>query len=254
MKVVVAAAIVVPLLAAGLASGCGGDDDAADPPTLENVPWVLTSGVDVEGWEAVAPGIRFGPSRFGGSTGCNRYGGSYTVDGDMLDLGEIAATLIACPPPADAVERAYLAALERVARWSVDDDELTLLDADEAEVLLFVAATPSGEWEVTAFARDTGVTSPIVGTELTASFEGGRLTGSAGCNTYTTSYTLDGEAIAIEPAAATRKLCPGPPGVMEQETAYLAALTEAARFGVVGGSLELQREDGTIVATFARPT
>jgi heat shock protein HslJ len=250
-----ALAVLAALLPVGADTGCGADDDdPGDPSSLESTPWVLTSGVDVDGWVDVAPSIRFEAGKFGGSTGCNRYGGSYTVDGDALDLGDVGSTLIACPPPADAVERAYLDALERVERWDTDNDALVLLDDEETELLRYAAATPVGSWEGTSFFRDDAVSSPIAGTTITATFDDeGGLTGSAGCNTYTSGYTTDEATIAIEPPAATRKLCSEPPGVMQQEAAYLAALEEAERFGVGGGSLELLRADGTIVANFRRP-
>ena len=48
------------------------------------------------------------------------------MDGSELEIGDIATTNMACPPPADAVERKYLAALERVAGWRLVDDELAL--------------------------------------------------------------------------------------------------------------------------------
>jgi heat shock protein HslJ len=248
-----AAATFGALLVLGLGGGCGGGDDASDPAALESVPWIVSSGLDVDGWEAFAPSIRFEGGRYDGSSGCNRYGGSYTVDGETIELGDTGATLIACPPPAGDVERAYFDALDRVARWSVDD-ELVLLDVDENEVLRYVAATPEGSWEVTSFATATAVSSPIAGTELTASFEeDGTLSGFAGCNTYMTTYSTDGEAIEIAPAATTRKACPEPDGVMQQEAAYVAALVEAERFSVGGGVLQLLREDGTIVASYGRP-
>ena len=83
---------------------CGGD--AADPSSFEEVPWVLSSGVDVEGWETVAPSAQFADGNVAGSTGCNRYGGPYTADGDAIEFGQISSTQRACPDAADAVERA----------------------------------------------------------------------------------------------------------------------------------------------------
>ncbi len=88
MRLVVAA--LGALLLVQVAVGCGGGDDSSDPSSFEGIPWVLSSGVEVSGWETVAPSVLFEDGRFGGSSGCNRYGGSYTVDGDTLELGEIA--------------------------------------------------------------------------------------------------------------------------------------------------------------------
>jgi heat shock protein HslJ len=84
---------------------------------------VLSSGLDVEGWEQTAPSVTFADGTVGGSTGCNRFTASYTLDGDAVELGMVASTQIACPPPADAVERAYLDAIGRVAGWELDGED-----------------------------------------------------------------------------------------------------------------------------------
>ena len=78
----------------------------------------------------------------------------------------------------------------------------------------------------------------------------GTLSGSAGCNSYTTSYTLDGGEIEIAPPAATKKACAAPEGVMEQEAAYVAELPSATHFSAEGGTLALLAGDGTYVASY----
>jgi heat shock protein HslJ len=246
---------LVALLTLGLAVACGGDDEegSADDSSLEGVPWVLASGLDVEGWEGVAPSATFADGTVGGSTGCNRYTATYTLDGDELEIGPIAATRMACIPPADAVERAYLAALERVTGWRVEDDELTLVDEEDADVLRFAAATLVGDWNATAFQSGDAVLSVIAGTEVTASFgEDGTLSGSSGCNTYRATYEADRGQIEISAPAGTKKACAEPAGAMEQEAAYLAGLPTAVRYRVDGRSLTLERADGTIFATYTR--
>jgi heat shock protein HslJ len=107
------------------------------------VPWVLAGGLDVAGWEATPPTVTFADERVSGSTGCNRYTGSYAVDGDSLEIGTIASTRMACPPPADAVERAYLDALGRVTGWRSDGEALVLL-SEEAELVRFAPAAAPG--------------------------------------------------------------------------------------------------------------
>ena len=237
-------------------SGCGEDDQpAADASELEGVPWVLASGVDVAGWEDVAPSATFADGRVAGSTGCNRFSGAYATDGESLELGQVASTEMACAPPAGEVESAFVAALQRVAVWSVTDDELVLHDADHEEVLRFRTATPVGSWQATAFLRDGSVSSLVAGTEITASFaESGALSGSSGCNEYTSSFTTERGAIEITQPAGTKKFCAEPEGIMEQEAAYLAALPTAVRYEVDGRSLRLLTAEGTVVASFSRAT
>ena len=215
---------------------------------------MLASGIDLPQDVAVAkPSAYFEDGTVGGSTGCNQYTASYTVDGDTLEIGQAVMTMIACPPPADAIERAYIAAFEQVTGWSLDGEELVLADDEDAELLRFEAGTPVGSWEATAFLSGDAVVTPIAGTELTATYgEDDALTGSAGCNRFTGSYSTDGGTIEIGELATTRKLCPEPAGVMEQETAYLAALQSAASFRVNGSALLLLSPDGTNVASFIR--
>jgi heat shock protein HslJ len=246
-------AVVLVLLTLGLAA-CG-EDDSTEPegPSFEGVPWLLSSGIDVAGRRAVAPSATFANGTVGGSTGCNRYTAGYTVDGDALDIGEVASTRMACPPPADAVEREYLAALGRVEGWRIEDDDLVLVDADDDEALRYRAATPTGDWEVTSFLDGDALASPLPGTRITASFAADEtLTGSAGCNSYRASFTIGGGAIEITQPSATRKACAEPEGVMAQESAYLAALPTAVRYRIDGGSLALLSADGTYVVAYAR--
>jgi heat shock protein HslJ len=248
----------LPLLAALLASavvgGCGGDEEesAADPSSLEGVPWVLVSGVDVDGWEAVAPTLTFEDGQASGSSGCNQFSGSYTVDGSSLELGEIAMTSMGCPPPADEVEQTSMEALQGTAGWRLEGEELVLVDADDAELLRYRPASPEGSWVATGVLQGDAFTSILIGSEITATFTDGTLSGSAGCNTYNASYTTDGDTMEIDAPSSTKMACPEPEGVMDQEAAYLAALPTAVGFRVSGGMLELLSAEGTAVVTYAR--
>ncbi|NLT06911.1 MAG: META domain-containing protein [Solirubrobacterales bacterium] len=135
------------------ASGCGDDGGggatdggaAADRDALVGTAWRLVPGGDE--WQAAElPTIEFGADgRATGSAGCNRFGGDYTVDGDTLELGELASTLIGCEPAVMEAERGYLDTLARVARWEIDGERLTLADADGEPLLTFRPAEPVGD-------------------------------------------------------------------------------------------------------------
>jgi heat shock protein HslJ len=243
------------LLVLGSAAGCGGDDgDGADAASFLGMPWVLNAGVDV-GAGGAAPSATFAAKTVAGSTGCNHFTAPYTVDGDAMEIGTVASTRMACPPPGDVVERAYLAALGRVAAWHLDGSELVLADADHNELLRYEEASVLGDWEVTAFLKGDAVQSTLPGTKITASFaDDGSLTGSAGCNTYRTSFTLGRGSIQIEQPAATEMACAEPEGVMDQEAAYLAALPTAVGYRLDGDALSLLSPDGTYVANYTRAT
>ena len=94
------------------------------------------------------------------------------------------------------------------------------------------------------------VRRPLADTEITVNFgEDGRLSGSDGCNRFSTSYTVDGDSITIAPSgASTMMACPEP--VMKQAQAFVTALGSAATYAVEGASLTLNDSAGTAVATF----
>lgn len=79
--------------------------------------------------------LQFGADgRVSGMGGCNAFTGAYTVDGDRLAIGPLAATRKACmqPPTVMAQEAAYLKALESTARFRREGDRLDLHTADGA--------------------------------------------------------------------------------------------------------------------------
>jgi heat shock protein HslJ len=138
-----AAVAFLILLVALLAGGCG-DDESAEEETLAGTSWVLVSGVPVpEDLPVTMPTAAFTTDTVSGTGGCNRFTGSYSVDGGSIELGALATTEIACPAPAEAIERSYYAALQDVSGWGVDEDDLVLTDADDAELLRFEPAPTS---------------------------------------------------------------------------------------------------------------
>jgi heat shock protein HslJ len=235
-------------------AGCGDEPGGGAPVqsgALTGAPWQLVAGIDVAGWERVAPSVQFQNGTVSGSTGCNRFSTSYTLDGDKLTIVPPATTMMACDEPGQSVEPAFLAALGEVAGWRIEDGALALLDEDGGQVLRFDVASPVGTWDTTSFLQDNAVSSPLPGTHLTATFtDDGTLTGSAGCNTYTATYTAERGKIHIGQLATTRKLCTEPEGVMEQEQQYVAALPQATAYTVEGEQLSLLTPAGTFVATF----
>jgi len=72
------------------------------------------------------------------------------------------------------------------------------------------------------------------------------VTGSGGCNNYFASYQVNGNSLTVGQPGATSRFCPDPPGVMEQETRFLAALQSAANFRINGNQLEIQNGGGRI--------
>lgn len=75
------------------------------------------------------PHLVFSEGRVSGSTGCNRYTGTYQQDGKSLKFSPMAVTKMACPPPLDALERAFLQAMAATTAMRKSGITLELLDA-----------------------------------------------------------------------------------------------------------------------------
>jgi heat shock protein HslJ len=123
--------------------------EASVPPLpLIGTTWTLdTIGGDGGTVSSVIAGttvtIRFADDgSFGGSSGCNSYGGRYTREGDALHLRDIAATAMACEGPAGVMEQegAVLDLLGRTASFTIVGAQLTLSDAGGALLLGFTGA------------------------------------------------------------------------------------------------------------------
>ena len=88
----------------------------------------------------------------------------------------------------------------------------------------------------------------LAGSEVTASFAEGQVSGSAGCNSYTGTYEADGDEITIgENIAVTARACETP--LMEQESAYLIALGQAERVAIDGDELTIDTGAGELLFT-----
>jgi heat shock protein HslJ len=75
-----------------------------------------------------------------GSTGCNEFGGDYTVKGDQITFGQIVSTLVLCPELQMAQEEAMYQVLMETASFSVEGDTLTIIKNDTVLVLTAVAS------------------------------------------------------------------------------------------------------------------
>jgi heat shock protein HslJ len=114
---------------------------------LEDIRWSL---VELDGMPVVAAAEdrrafivfegRDAP-RVSGSTGCNRFTGSYARGQSRLSFGPIASTKMACPDDM-AQEQAFLQALQAVSSWRRLDGILELLDDQGTVRLRFESARP----------------------------------------------------------------------------------------------------------------
>jgi heat shock protein HslJ len=85
---------------------------AASPIDLARTEWDFSGEVG-----KAARFLQFrSDGKVGGSTGCNRFAGTYSQDGFVVNIGTLATTRRACLPEAMKREQQFLALLSKVRR------------------------------------------------------------------------------------------------------------------------------------------
>ena len=249
---------IAALALASLLAGTGTVTRAADASSLDGTAWVLTGlpGRTLVPNSSVT--LQFEGGRLAGSDGCNRFSGPYSAQKSALDVsGQLASTQMACPADVTEQARAYVAALTGARSYRITGDRLELLAAD-GSALATLSAQPrtlaGTAWRATGINNGRQAVSSLVkDTSVTMAFDAnGRVSGSSGCNNYSASYHVDGSNLSFGQAAATRKLCAVPAGVMEQEQQFLNALATVATSRIEGDRLELRTATGALAVALSR--
>lgn len=79
----------------------------------------------------------------------------------------------------------------------------------------------------------------------------GRASGDGSCNHFGGTYEAKDGKLTFGALSSTMMACLEP-GVMEQETAYLNALTRVVRYHISGNRLTLFDADGLVIAEFVK--
>ena len=223
---------------------------------LTGIYWQLTSLNDAAPIEGTGLSARFLDGRVSGSAGCNRYNGTYTVNGSQIEFGEaMASTMMACDEAVMQQEQAYFKALAEAKSFTATAEKLTLMDSGGKVLAEYSAVSQElagTSWLANSYNNgQQAVVSVVIDSELTAEFStDGSVSGSSGCNTFTGGYTVDGEKITIGPLATTMMACEQ--DLMDQEAQYLLALQSAAVYSIEGNTLQLRTADDALAAMFDR--
>ena len=206
-----------------------------------------------------------------GSTGCNDYNASYLANLTELKVGlPSLSNNTGCGPAFWEQEQQFFLGLNAASTYRILGNTLQIPYDEGRQALNFTAfvpavippptvgpltPTPSGGpltplngtrwWLVTM-----GPNPVLPGTQTTATFainadgRTGTISGNSGCNTYNAPIT---GVLTVGPVASTNMLCPEPPGLMNQEARYLAALQVATSFTQAYNQLLVNTRNGLLV-------
>lgn len=239
-----------------LLAGCA-VPDAAETPSLNGTAWVLSSLTGRPAAPGAAPTARFDAGRIDGTDGCNRYAAPVRASAGAIEIGPRgASTQMACPPERMKLAEAFTAALAAATSYRGNGSQLQLLAADGSVLATFAAqsSTLAGTaWRATAINNGKqAVVSLVTGTQVTVEFgKDGSVSGTAGCNRYTSTWQAEGGNLRFTAPASTRMAC-GAAGVMEQEQAFLRALQTVAKTQFEGDRLDLRTADDALAVALTR--
>ncbi|MEE2031192.1 META domain-containing protein [Rhodococcus chondri] len=251
--------ILTVLVLAGLTAACG--DGSGAPPAFGTASDLVgRTFVSTTVTGAPIPGdgpliMEFPePGRIAATAGCNHAIGAVDLAEGIVTAGDLAMTLMACPPPRDGADRWLSALFASHPRWSLDGDVLTLdrgagsISLTDKKVVDPDRPLIGTEWALTSLRTASAIVTP--GTQaqtptLTVA-EDGAVYGSTGCNRFRGHAQITDTAITFGPLATTRAACPNPEsadverhvlGVLAGETTYAidaATLTVTAADGITG--------------------
>jgi len=196
--------------------------------------------------------LGFGGYRYAGYSGCNWFQGMFDAKGDSLTLEPPAKSLGGCisKPEAEKMQASYLMGLASVISYAIEDGKLVLYAANQQRMgtMAPLEAVPfeGTTWDLMFYPSADAVDAvPVLpGAAITARFDGGKLTGSAGCNNYSADYKRDDTQLTLGAVTVTEQMCAEPAGVMEQEKAYLGMLPKVGAINQFARSIELLKADG----------
>jgi heat shock protein HslJ len=230
-----------------------------DPSSLAGSAWQLLSFDREPVPEVILPTLAFSDAgRVSGNSGCRDFTGAYHAEGDRIRFPEYGMVQLDClkGSPGRGMEANFMDALSSASRYHLEPERLVLYTSRGNELVFGPhrgsPAGPAGrsDWRLVAFLDGEAETPPLAGSEISLSFSGGTLdrsgnvSGSAGCNQFSSTYTYDGSAFRFGPAGATKMACMDPPGIMEQEQRFLGWLEEVVLYWIEGERLFLQTGDG----------
>lgn len=122
-----------------LTRGAPGTAEPSAPTSLTGA-WKLTSFGSADVLSAaladVEAGLTFNDDgTVTGTSGCNEFGGGYSVEGAQITFKEIVSTLKLCDSPLMGQEEAMQQVLTETATYQIDGNTLTITNNDRVLVL-----------------------------------------------------------------------------------------------------------------------
>ena len=188
-----------------------------------------------------------------GSTGCNRFSGTYTMDGDWVNINVLVVTVIMCDFGMET-ETAFLAALQDPLTYQIEFNRMVLVS--ETNALVFLGQKPSlaGLWRTIILGDPLNPVEMTFEQTILAEFiiedgaNTGLISGMTPCQDYAARYFVDRENITIRLQEMNQfSQCPDE---SELDTQFFDALQNAKTYDFHRRGLFLRDAEGNQVLEF----
>ena len=224
-----------------------------ETPLVDTV-WVLESMGDPTNPTGVESGmiitaIFSQEGSLSGTSGCNNYVASYTLQDNQIEIQQSVSTLRACTLGMEQ-ETAYLNALAAAETYQIKGASLEITYDGGAGVLVYTSRSLPLENTLWTLVAMNGVSTTGGVVDTTVLFERGTepgqgsVGGVAMCNNYRGGYTVEEDQLAVTELSSTKILCPET--VMQSEATYLELLGTAQAYQVFGQTLIITSEKGLL--------
>jgi len=251
-------ALVLVAASAIVLAACGSDDDSSSSsgssPTADELAGTTFESTEVTGYDLV-PGsmitIGFEADTLGASAGCNSMSGAYAITDDTLEVGVMAATMMACDDALMAQDT-WLNDFLTSGPSIVFDGETLTLSGGDATITLAArqpAALEGTTWVVTGTIIGESVSTTPRDTLASMTITDGVAAIETGCNMGSSSVEITETTMTFGPMALTRKACPPDETALEQSVTTV--LDGEVSYEIDGDTLSIRADstDGEIGLT-----
>jgi len=234
----------------GRDAGANAGDGGSQTPSEEGRTFLFQSAQGFTPVEGTTVRLSFEEGSIGFSAGCNIFGGTYSLQGDNLIVGDLGSTNIGCEQALAAQDDWLAEFITSSPTFDLDGNDLTLAGSDAT--LKFLdrrVADPDrpligSTWSINTLISGPGAQGGFPG-EPTVNFDDqGELQVFTGCNTGTGEYSVMGQQLSLSAMAYTEVACSDAafaPTSQHVENVFsdgtLSFEIEAARLTIMHGDL-----------------
>ncbi len=233
------------LALAGLTfAACGSDDDSSSAPTPADLDGQAFESTEVSGHDLVADStitLAFQSDSISANAGCNTMNAGYSISDGTLDVGVMAATMMACPDELMAQDTWLSEFLTGGPEIALDGATLTLTGDDSSITLTGIedAELVGTTWVVSGTVANEAVTVGLVDSEASLTIsDDGTVQVDTGCNTGSGTVEITDSTLTFGPIAATLMACDEE--LTRLETSVLATLQGEVSYQIDGSTLSLR--------------